>query len=75
MITPISQLAPGEFTLKSYVGTTYTYLIDRILLGHGLVPIFECLHPCRTCVVPFAATVAGFHPLSAVPGMSDCTKC
>lgn len=25
VITPISQLEPGKFTLKSYVGTTYRY--------------------------------------------------
>ena len=58
VITPISQLNPGKFTLQSYIGTQYRYKIDQI--PEGLIPLFECDHPCRTC---------------DLPSRIDCTSC
>lgn len=49
-MTPISQLNPGKFTLQAYIGTAYRYFIDEI--PEGIIPIFECDHPCRTCALP-----------------------
>ena len=49
-ITPIRQPDPGKFTLQSYVGSTYRYKIDEI--PEGLIPLFECDYPCRTCELP-----------------------
>jgi hypothetical protein len=50
VITPISQLNPGKFTLRAFIGTQFKYFIDEI--PEGLIPLFECDHPCRTCALP-----------------------
>ena len=40
--------------MRSFVGLDYVYLIDEIGLNikEGLIPVFECNHPCRTCLKP-----------------------
>lgn len=43
-------MEPGKFTLKAFVNDDYFYTIDEI--PEGLIPIFECDHPCRTCALP-----------------------
>lgn len=52
--TPLSQLSPGKFTLKAFASYPsdgpFDYWVDEI--PEGLIPLFECDHPCRTCALP-----------------------